>query len=488
MEVILHFVFTIFFSLINFALCDVKLPNVVGSGMVLQRDTLAPIWGLADAGEKVTVEFAGQTKETTANNEGKWMVKLENLVANHRGDTMTIKGKNSITLENILVGEVWLCSGQSNMEYPFSKARHIESEIEKVYNPLIRFFNVPHHKFSPVPEFMGEGEWNLCDAKSSNKFSAVGYYFGRRIFEETQIPIGLISSEWVGTRIEAWIAPEGFEIVDEVQKFATEIKNYTEDTIVKKEDPSTIYNSMINPYRNFAMRGVIWYQGEANAMFNDGMNYYYKTHALVEGWRKTFKNDDLAFYWVQLANVRVDREDPKGGDSWAMLREAQTKALDISGTGMAIAIDIGETWDLHPKNKRDVGRRLAQWALHQTYGRKDLVPSGPIYSGHQIEGKLIRLSFDYVGSGLMVGMKQCEVDLLPVQEIKNGILRNFSIKGNTTKWHWANAKIDKNTVVVYSAEVSEPTAVRYAFSTNPSKANLYNKEGLPASPFRTDQD
>ncbi|MDX1565306.1 MAG: sialate O-acetylesterase, partial [Phycisphaeraceae bacterium] len=249
---------------------------------------------------------------------------------------------------------------------------------------------------------------------------------------------------------------------------------------VNHRDPTAIYNAMIHPLVPFAMRGGFWYQGESNG--GEGFTYHYKKKALINGWRKLF-NPDLAFYWVQLADFRKSNEKPEGGDGWAKIREAQRKSLEIPNTGMAVIHDIGNAKDIHPKNKQDVGRRLAQWALHQTYGRKDLVPAGPLYKSMKIEGNKIRLQFDHVGSGLMVGKKN---GLAPTEEDKNGKLGRFAIAGKDKKWHWAEAVIDGDTVVVSSKEVPNPVAVRYGYTMNPRGANLYNKEGIPASPFRTD--
>jgi sialate O-acetylesterase len=237
---------------------------------------------------------------------------------------------------------------------------------------------------------------------------------------------------------------------------------------------------MIHPLAPFAMRGAIWYQGESNG--NAGKSYYHKKHALVKGWRKLF-NPDLAFYWVQLADFKQPSDKPEGGDGWAMLREAQLQALDLPHTGMAVITDIGAAGDIHPKNKQDVGHRLAQWALHQTYDKQDIVPSGPLYKGYEVEGDSIRIRFENVGSGMIVGEKE---DLKPVHEVSDGKLARFAIAGKDKQWHWAEATIDGETVVVKSDKVPQPVAVRYAFTMNPEGSNLYNKQGIPASPFRTD--
>jgi sialate O-acetylesterase len=315
---------------------------------------------------------------------------------------------------------------------------------------------------------------------SAAGFSAVGYFFGRRLQQELKVPVGLVGSNWGGTRIEPWVSPAGFRSVDELKAIADEVDAYTAESKIGNGSPSAIYNAMIHPLAPFAMRGAIWYQGESNG--GEGESYFHKTRALVNGWRKLF-NPDLAFYWVQLADFQKATDDPAGGDGWAKLREAQRKALDIEHTGMAVIIDIGEANDIHPRNKQDVGARLAHWALHQTYDKKDVVASGPLYKGHKVEGDAIRLSFDHVGGGLMVGKKE---GLEPTAEEKGGKLARFAIAGADKKWRWAEATIDGSDVVVKSPDISNPVAVRYAYSMNPEGANLYNKAGLPASPFRTD--
>ncbi|MDB4721587.1 hypothetical protein OAF65_07720 [Verrucomicrobiales bacterium] len=480
---LLTLVSIILISFSHIGLADVKLPNVIGSGMVLQRDMAVPVWGWAEAGEEVTVSFAGQIKKTKTGDDGKWTVSLDPLKANGNGSALTITGKNKITLENVLVGEVWICSGQSNMEWAIKQSMNPKEEAAAANYPQIRLFNVPGHTVSPLPKDEGAGQWQVCDPNSANNFSAVGYFFGRRLHKDLKVPVGLIGSNWGGTRIEPWTTLAGFESVPELSKIADQVKNYKQDTRVGGGQPSAIYNSMVHPLTPFAMRGGIWYQGESNG--NEGITYYQKKHALVNGWRKAFQNKDLAFYWVQLANFQKESDKPEGGDGWAKLREAQTQALDIPGTGMAVITDIGAANDIHPRNKQDVGWRLAQWALHQTYGQKDLVPSGPLYKSHKVEGKTIRLSFDHVGSGLIVGKKN---GLEPTAEVKDGKLEHFSISGKDNKWVWADARIDGQTVVVESKEITEPVAVRYGFTMNPAKANLYNKEGLPAGPFRTDTE
>jgi len=473
----------------------VRLPAVINANMVLQRDMQVPIWGWGDAGEKITVSFAGQSKSATVGKNGKWMLKLDKLEANAKPSNLTVKGNNEIKLGNILVGEVWICSGQSNMEWKVAQCANAKEEIAMANHSAIRLFDVPGHTVHPLPQDKGKGEWKVCSPSTISSFSATGYYFGRRIHKELNVPVGLVGSNWGGTRIEPWTTLDGFQSVPELSEQAKSVTAYTADKKVGGASPSAIYNSMVHPLTPYAMRGAIWYQGESNG--GEGITYYQKKHALVKGWRKAFQNPDLGFYWVQLCNFRkanvVEVKDPKkeesrpeGGDGWAKLREAQTQALDLKHTGMAVIIDLADANnpnDIHPKNKQDVGGRLAQWALHQTYDKKNMVPSGPLYSGHKIKGNQVHLSFKNVGKGLIVGKKE---KLEPTKQIKNGSLKHFSIAGADKKWHWADAKILGDKVVLSSKDVKTPVAARYAFTMNPADANLYNKEGLPAGPFRTD--
>ncbi len=461
------------------ATAEVKLASVFTDSMVLQCDMPAPVWGWANPGESVTVQFAGQKKVATADKDGKWQLSLDKLSATAEPHTLTAEGSNRIELKDVLVGEVWICSGQSNMEWPLRASMNAQEEIAAAKYPQIRLFNVLGHVVSPTPKDELNGKWQTCSPETISGFSAVGYFFGRRLQKELNVPIGLIGSNWGGTRIEPWTSPAAFKESADLKAESAKVEAYTATTKVSGRDPSAIYNAMIHPLAPFAMRGGIWYQGESNG--NEGESYYHKKKALIAGWRKLF-NPDLAFYWVQLANFRKPNEDPAGGDGWARLREAQRKALEVKHTGMAVITDIGAANDIHPRNKQDVGHRLAQWALHQTYDKKELVPSGPLYKSHKVDGDKIVLSFEHTGSGLMVGKKN---GLEPTQEA-DGPLKHFAIAGEDKKWVWADAKIEGDTVVVSSDEVKNPVAVRYAFTTNPEGANLYNKEGMPASPFRTD--
>ena len=460
---------------------QVKLPAVFSDGMVLQRDLTVPVWGWSDAGDVVTVSFAGQSKKATADQDGRWRVDLDAMKASAEGRTLTVSGKSETRVADVLVGEVWICSGQSNMEWRLAAALNKDEEIQNADYKRIRLFDVPGHTVAARPQEHGRGKWTLCKPETTKGFSAVGYFFGRRLLDELDVPIGLVGSNWGGTRIEPWCSLDGFRSVPELKELVTKVEQQAEENgKVGGGSPSAIFNSMVRPLAPFKMRGAIWYQGESNG--GEGVSYYHKTQALVNGWRKLF-NDDLAFYWVQLANFRKPNPDPAGGKGWSKLREAQRQALTIPHTGMAVITDIGAAGDIHPQNKQDVGWRLAQWALHQTYGKKELVPCGPLYKSHRIDGAAIRLSFDHVGSGLMVGKKD---GLEPTKRVEGGELKHFAIAGADKQWHWAVAKIDGSEVVVSCADVPKPVAVRYAFAMNPVGANLYNRAGIPASPFRTD--
>ncbi len=466
-------------GLISSASADVKLASIFGDSMVLQRDLPVPVWGWADPDETVTVTWGDQSHKAVADNDGRWQIELDPLKANDKGQTLTVTGNNSIALKDILVGEVWICSGQSNMEWRLRSSLNGAEEVAAAEHSQIRLFDVPGHTTSPEPKESCPGNWQICKPETAGGFSAVGYFFGRRLQRELKVPIGLVGSNWGGTRIEPWTSPAGFRSVPELKKIADQVDAYDSTTKVGGGSPSAIYNAMIHPLAPFAMRGAIWYQGESNG--SEGESYYHKTQALVNGWRKLF-NPELAFYWVQLADFRQPTDDPAGGDGWAKIREAQRKSLGIKHTGMAVIIDIGQANDIHPRNKQDVGWRLAQWALNQTYGMTDVVPSGPLYKSHKIDGDSIRITFDHVGTGMIVGKKE---GLDPTVAV-DGKLERFAISGADKQWHWADATIDGDIIIVRSADVSNPVAVRYAYSMNPAGANLYNKEGIPASPFRTD--
>jgi sialate O-acetylesterase len=509
-------------ALLQTACADVVPASLFSSHMVLQRDKPLPVWGRADAGEAVTVEFAGQSVSTKADAAGRWLAELKPLALNKDGASLVLKGKNTVVLENILVGDVWLCSGQSNMEMSFSWGILGGEAVmaEAGAYPLIRQVKVARKMSLKPLEEVDCGKWVVCSSNTLKNVTAAGYYFALTLNKELGIPVGLLDDNWSGCKIEPFTAPEGFAAVSEMKDITEAFKKYDlaapegrklqqnyavalrawfaaaetklNSGLLPDADPPTVpgimdisskpaaqYNAMIAPLVRFPIKGAIWYQGCSNG--GDGDFYYFRMKALIEGWRKVW-NDDFPFYFVQLASYTPATQDPAGGNGYAKIREAQRRALDIPKTGMAVAIDIGDPVDIHPKNKQDVGRRLALWALKQDYG-KPVVCSGPLFKEQKIEGGTIRISFDHTGSGLMVGSKK---GLAPTAKVADGTLNNFAIAGKDQNWFWADAVIDGTTVVVSSTNVLAPVAVRYAYRAFPTDPNLYNQEGLPASPFRTD--
>lgn len=625
-------------------LADVRLPEIIGSNMVLQRNTACTIWGWAGQGEKVTLTFREFTSSVVPGTDGKWQVKLPPMKEGGPF-TMKIAGRNMVVLDNIMIGDVWLCSGQSNMEFSVSRTMNAEEEIASADYPGIRLFQVPHNLQFKETDTFGSGAWTPCNSATVRDFSAVGYFFGRKLHRETGVPIGLINSSWGGTVVETWISGESMRNVEEFRDRVESLKNNgwegelarrkaelqemidkygadepgliegkavwaepgldesewgdmdlpglweskglagldgvvwfrrkvdldeatakagitlelgliddsdmswvnghkigetrnaynrkrtykvppeylvtgknviavrVEDTgggggiwgdpenlkmiagkqsvslagpwkfrvspvtlnmdigsfISPNSNPTLLYNGMIHPMIEFSIRGVIWYQGESNA---DRAYQYRKLFPLlIKDWRKQWNQPAMPFLFVQLANYTPAREQP-GESDWAELREAQTMALSLPRTGMAVTIDIGNANDIHPTDKQDVGKRLALAALHISYDR-DLVWSGPMFRSMQIEGSRVVLEFNHTGSGL-------------VAHDRYDYLRGFAMAGADRKFYWAKGSIMNGKVVLSSDKVPDPVAVRYAWATNPDDANLYNKEGLPASPFRTD--
>jgi sialate O-acetylesterase len=620
----------------------VKLPGVLTSNMVLQRNKEIKIWGWADKAEKVSVSFNSKTLSVKADKTGKWIIVFP---AMKEGGpfTMTIKGKNTISLENVLIGDVWVCSGQSNMEWIVKSANNSEKEIANADYPQIRLLTAPKNFQYAQAEDVPGMNWKVCSPETVGNFSAVGYYFGRDVFKEVNVPIGLINTSWGGTNVEAWTSSDFITRVEEFKnkivtgkamtaeemeaarikkleglysrfgldpskKINTEnwnqagidmtgwqdievpglwekngigdvdgiiwfrkevnipenlagkewklmlgkiddsdktfingklvgetngyndLREYTlkpgtfvpginllavrvEDTgggggfWGEKENmklvcvnteiplagtwkcrlsnealsiainagnpndvPSSLFNGMINPLLNLAVTGAIWYQGESNA----SRAYQYRTlfPLMIECWRAKWNQPDLHFFFVQLANFMKPDEQPVESE-WAELREAQSMTLSLPYTGMAVTTDIGEEKDIHPKNKQDVGYRLALQALKTVYG-KPLINNGPVYKSMKVDSDKVSITFDTQGSKLVV-------------KDKYGYLKGFAIAGADKKFYWARARIRGNEITVSSEMVDAPVAVRYAWGNNPDDANLYNSEGLPASPFRTDE-
>jgi sialate O-acetylesterase len=623
---------------------EVRLPHVIGNNMILQRNQEIRIWGWADRGEKVTVHFNDTAVSKRAGKDGKWLISLPAMEAGGPY-TMKVRGRNIITLENILIGDVWVCSGQSNMEFRVEWFPWAAEEAALANYPEIRLFTVGKNvQPAPVDEIPG-GEWQECNPEKVLPFSAVGYFFGRHIHEELDVPVGLLSTSWGGTVVETWISGEsvgqvpefaeqvarlaewdaeaarerkkaemqeildkyaadepgiqdgvavwaagdldmtgwgrmelprlwestGLEALDGIVWFRREvdlpaevarrgislelgpiddsdwtwvnghkigetIDKYNEDRFYKvpaeylnegnnviavrvedtggdggfhgsadqmkivsedfmislagewrflvslaemrldisnilgpNSNPTLLFNGMIHPLLNLGVKGAIWYQGESNA--SRAYQYRELFPLLIKDWRKHWEYPEMPFVFVQLANFMKPPKEPEES-SWAELREAQSMALSLPHTGMAVAIDIGQAADIHPINKQDVGKRLALAALKVAYGQ-DLVFSGPVYKDMLIAGDHIILSFDHVGSGLRA-------------KGRYGYLKGFSIAGEDRIFQWARAYIQGDKVFVYSEKVRQPLAVRYGWANNPDDVNLYNAEGLPASPFRTD--
>ncbi len=640
----LIFLVTVFSAFVTLGLkAEVRLPKIFSSNMVVQQGIEIPVWGKAENGERITVTFNNKTVKTKAGNDGKWHVKLP---AQEYGGpyTLTIKGNNTIRFDNVLVGEVWICSGQSNMEFKVAQSKNAEEEIATANYPEIRLFQVPHSVAQFPEDDLSGGEWMECSPETVAEFSAVGYFFGRDIHNKLDVPVGLIHSSWGGTVAETWISPEtirndpdfreqlielqqmdlkgyrqakieqirkilggeiptedqstengkpvwsaldyndsnwkeiktpmywenqGYVDIDGIGWYRREIKLneaqtnanitlhlgkiddsditfingieigktenqydkervYTIDKkylnpgknmiVVRVNDtggnggiwgdpkdqflaignekvdisgdwkfkiskasvgainvgpnsyPTLLYNAMINPLVPYGIKGAIWYQGESNA--GRAKQYQRIFPSLITDWRNQWNQGDFPFLFVSLANFMKAPEQP-GESTWAELREAQTKTLSLPKTGMALAIDIGEADDIHPKNKQDVGKRLALDALKIAYG-KNVVNSGPVYKSVEFKNGKAFVSFTEIGSGLQV-------------KDKYGYLKGFAVAGPDKKFRWAKAElVGENTVAIFAEGVENPVAVRYGWADNPDDVNLYNREGLPANPFRTD--
>ncbi len=637
------FALSLFIVLIGSTRADVKVAQIFSSNMVLQQGLANPLWGWADKNERITIQFAGKTIKIKADKNGKWKTTLP--VMEYGGPySLVIEGKNKIEFKDILIGEVWVCSGQSNMEWIVNNVNNSDKEIAEANYPKLRMFTVPKKTSQfPMTDLEG-GQWEECNPGTVGHFSAVGYFFARKLLSELNVPIGMIHTSWGGTVAETWISPEnvakdpdfvqalselkqldmdnykqvklnkisalfggqipsedvglidgkalyadsnlkdedwsniktplawengGYPEVDGVAWYRTrftltkeqaqnsgelylskvddqdmtwingklvgETNDYTEERIyqvpigilkegenvlavrvvdtgggggiygkdndlfLKLKDerillagnwkirftnvsiattgitpntyPTLLYNGMINPILPYGIKGAIWYQGESNA--SRAFQYQRVFQTLIKDWRQQWGIGDFPFLWVQLANFMQPDEQPVDSD-WAELREAQTMALALPNTGMALAIDIGEANDIHPRNKQDVGLRLGLNALKVAY-HKDVVNSGPMFQSMEVNGNKAIIHFTETGSGLML-------------KDKYGYVNAFSIAGANKKFYWAKGEIlDNNSVVVYSGEVENPVAVRFGWGNNPDDLNLYNKEDLPAVPFRTDK-
>ena len=638
----------VFFSLFIFltahhSYSNIILPKIFCANMVLQRNKLIPVWGWADANEKITIQFNKQTKSTVAGKNGKWLIKL-NVEKAGGPYELVVSGKNTIKLSNILVGEVWICSGQSNMEMPiegWGKINNYEQEISAANYPEIRHIKIPNNISSLLQDDIPSGEWKICTPQTAGDFTAAGYFFARELYNKLKVPVGLINTSWGGTMVETWISRKAFEQSDEFKNMIAtmpvlnldslakerkdammkkvealqgplvnkdiaitwsdaniddskwsqmnlpglweqkglddldgvvwfrrsinissadagkeailelamiddnditfvngvkvgatnsyntkrkyiipagvlkegknsiairvedtgggggvygdqadmkitidnkpaslagdwlyRIESINQSTSVAPNDyPALLYNAMLNPLIPYAMRGAIWYQGEANA----GRAYQYRQAfpLMITDWRRHWGAGDFPFYFVQLASFNAANGNSKNGSTWAELREAQTLTLSLPNTGMVVTTDIGNATDIHPKNKQDVGKRLAAIALQNVY-QINIISSGPMYQSIQIAGNMVTVSFKNVGSGL-------------IAKSKDGNLSGFEIAGEDKIFYYATAFIKNNKVVVSCDSVRYPIAVRFGWADDAGDDNLFNKEGFPAAPFRTDK-
>ncbi len=547
---------------------DVKLPAIFGDHMVLQRDKSVPFWGTAEPGETVTITAGGDKATATADKSGQWSARLEKLAALSTPIDVTVAGKNSITYHDVLVGDVWLCGGQSNMEFGIHSFMS-DDDLAKAGDPQIRLFTVPkwvapteEKDIAPAPAATPMlGSWQVCTPETLVKdgewsgFSATGFYFGREIRSFTNQPVGLIESCWGGTRIHSWTSLDMLQTMPEkataaknavafrdkydqikttwetvtkpawdaqmakwtadnkaaLDAYPAAMKDWQEqakaaaaakqpapprpvapkpprgprDPIHDNQASCALFDGMIAPLIPYAIEGVIWYQGEANS--GEPGVYKVELPALIRDWRSHWGQGDFPFLVVQLPNFMPRKQEP-GESSWADMREIQAGVAQLPNAAAAVTIDIGDPGNIHPADKADVGHRLGLLAQHVAYGSTG-VYTGPTYKNSTVEGNKMRITFDNVGSGLVIGTapenfwKAQKPPATPPAPATD--LQGFAIAGADQKFVWAKATIEGNSVVVTSDAVPTPVAVRYAWADNPA-CNLYNKEGLPAAPFRTD--
>jgi sialate O-acetylesterase len=493
-------------------LADVKLAILFCDHMVLQQGMSVPVWGTAGPGEQVVVSLGQHKQTTTAGPDGKWMVRLADVETGGPFE-MTVTGRNTLTVKDIYVGEVWLCSGQSNMDMTVAREDRywcgVQNEAEEVaatkYS-LIREFKV-RLKMTDTPQTDVEGQWVVCSPQTVGRFSATAYFFARELHKKLNVPVGLVTSSYGASTAEAWTSRTALEARPELvflldayaqkkkeydpngaaaQKYRAAMEQWEKAAAQAKAEgkdrpkepknpnpkqdqhnPCVLYNGMIAPLAPYAIRGVIWYQGESSGPTAD--KYFNLMETLIQNWRQMWGQGDFPFLFVQLANNGKLATQPDGSGWMARVREGQLKTLTVPNTAMAVAIDIGDANNIHPKNKQEIGLRLALAARALAY-HESIPYSGPIYDSMTIEGSAVRLRFKHTDGGLVA---------------KGEKLVGFGIAGEDSNFVWADAKIDGDTIVVSSLQVAKPIAVRYGWADNPP-VNLYNKAGLPASPFRTD--
>lgn len=486
----------LFSFVLTSATADIVFAPYFRDNAVLQRDKDVPVWGRADPGEKVTVVFQSQTLETTTDDMGRWSVKLAPMPASATPAKLLAKGKNTVVVNNILVGEVWLCSGQSNMAWPVKSSNNAGEEIAAANYPLIRHFRTERTVSSTRADDVAGG-WEVCSPETVGDFSAMAFYFGRELNRKLNVPIGLLNSSWGGTRIEPWMSPEGLAADPhsdavyerwriEVAAYPARSEKYEKsmyrwrkardsakksgekftlampkkpEVVSSRREPSALYNGMIAPFIPAAIRGVIWSQGASNSL--RPLEYRTLFPSLIRQWRGDFRQGDIPFYYAKLANLARAKTFP-------LMREAQDCALKLPNTGRAVTIDIGDSLDIHPGNKQDVGLRLALNALANTYNF-DCEYSGPVFAGIVKENKALSIKFTHAA-----GLKS-KIPGLP----------GFVIAGADKQFFPATARIEGETILVSCDRVKDPVAVRYAWENDPP-APLYNSADLPAAAFRSD--
>jgi sialate O-acetylesterase len=475
-----------------------EIPSFFGDSMVLQQHSENAIWGWADAGATVELLWQGQNLKTQADADGYWRTQLPTRAASFDTQKLRIlSGPAELHISDILIGEVWLCSGQSNMQWTVSNSADAQLEKAAAHHPALRMITVPRMG-TQIPQKDFEGHWQRCTPETVSQFSAVAYYFGRQLQQSLQVPIGLIACAYGGSAAEAWIERGTFEndprFVTELSWWKAREANYDHQKVLAQWQeqvekarannekaprkprnlltsqgrPGNLWAGMLQPIIGYGIRGTIWYQGESNA--GRAHNYKALFSLLIREWRQAWGLGDFPFYWVQLADFRAESPKPQKS-SWAELREAQTQTLELANTGQAVIYDLGEGRDIHPRDKQGVGKRLARIALARDYGLK-LPYLNPQFKSMVIEGDTITLNFEHVGSSLYT----FDVDAA----------MGFVVAGEDQVWHPATARLtSKSTIEVMCEQVPNPVAVRYAWAGNPV-ANVYSREGLPLRPFRSD--
>lgn len=455
--------FYLFFLLLfvqSISYSQLRLPAVIASGMVLQQNDSVNLWGWANPGEKITITetWDNQKAEITVSGNGRWKLKIKTPIAGGPY-SISVKGWQQIQLTDIMIGEVWVCSGQSNMEWNYyNGAKHIKEELTTCYNKNIRFFHIPRTS-AQYPQDDVRAEWKICDSNSLKAFSAVGYFFGKKLNTDLNVPIGLINASWGGTPAETWTPEETIRS----NSTLTAAANILTEVPWGPVKTGLLYNGMIAPITSFQIAGAIWYQGEGNTQNNK--TYSQLLTAMIDAWRKSW-HKEFPFYFVQIAPFNYGKEN-----EGAIVQEQQTNASAFPKTGMVVITDlIDSVTNIHPSDKTQVGARLANWALAETYAIKNLVYKNPCYKSMEVKKNTIVLSFDNIPNGIIT---------------KEKTIRGFYISGDKEQWLPAETKIVNNQVVVWNKNISAPAQVRYGFG-NTVIGNIFSKEGLPVCPFRTD--